>query len=290
MILLRNLFYKLNCRFNSRALFLIGALFPVLAIGQVPMIELIDQKTEEPIPFALITWQHSQKGTYSDELGSLQPEGLEKGDTLVITHLSYIPMDVVYDGNPDFQIKLVPKDHHLNEVVIFSNDLNVKYPKKMKSKGVFRSCASYNYILARKWMPQDGDTVQVASVRVFIGRGGVAETPFRIRIFKINEDNNLEDILRLPHTAKASANKQWVEIPLMELLYVSEEIWVGVEWLNSGKEEYRYKDVNDYDCFGQSIGMREKNEEEYVMHVRNGVPWVDTENIGIPMIDIGWSK
>ncbi len=86
---------------------------------------VVDSKTKEPIPYAMVSVKGNEIGIYSDDKGFFKLEKVNNEDSILISHLSYINQTYMATSlKQNCNIKLEGKNFELKEIIVLEN----KYP------------------------------------------------------------------------------------------------------------------------------------------------------------------
>lgn len=105
--------------------------------------KVIDAESKERIPFANIALKEIYKGTASNSLGDFSFKVDSLPVILVITHLSYEPLEILVEDNEPIIIELLPGKLLLDELVIKGKG-NQEYAYNLVSKAFYKISGQYS--------------------------------------------------------------------------------------------------------------------------------------------------
>ncbi len=118
---------------------LIG-LFSLLAVasgyGQKAFIKVIDQKTNEPVPFAHVCFEGLKSGAPKYSLTSLNgtvPNAMEEVSRIAVSYMGYITYNDTINPGQSIEIQLRPKVLNMDEVVI-----TAQYTPERADKSIYK--------------------------------------------------------------------------------------------------------------------------------------------------------
>lgn len=107
-----------------------------LSFSQISRHQILDSRTNEPIPFsAIIIINNEQTSFYSDEKGIFNIDK-SKVDSIQISSLGYVDLKLRTNQLTD-TLFVIPKVIQLNEITIKQNHLSIKKIKPKKAKLLF---------------------------------------------------------------------------------------------------------------------------------------------------------
>ncbi len=208
--------------------------------------------------YASISNTKHSSGICADSLGVFSLE-LPATDTLLISSLGFetikVPVKKITENFITFYLKESPV--FLDEVLVSpTNKLttfgiqNSKPDTRIKAqiKNNFEICLLIN----------NPDKLQGALKKVsyYIIKGGKHNTPFRVRIYSL-DNNGLpdEDLLTQSIVVKSNSFNKWYEVNLSKknISFPENGIGIAMEWLYTAEKAYSYED-NNLKSFGQKIG------------------------------------
>ncbi len=183
---------------------------------------IVDNETDQPIPYATIMLLKSGKGIISDHLGKFEIEiTRDEKDTLKFNSLPYhsfaLTTDQLWDKT-SVKIRLKPKTYPIDEVRINAEDYTTS---ELGNKGLFSTGNIYLdthgqeialFIENRKNKP---GIIQNISFK--FSKKGNSEAPFRIRIYECNPAGKPgKDILKDLIVVKPDTMKSWYLVDISD--------------------------------------------------------------------------
>ena len=223
-------------------LIFLGILFSTITHAQQKKI-VIDSLTNEPIEFVNVLSLNLRKGVISNQNGEFifdEPK-INISDTLVLSHIGYKTLYILFR---EFQskdtLKLEPKQTFLSEVFVKTKSKEKKFKNKT-TLGYFQH--KYEGALYMRPGEQIGLIIEnkanltgkISEVQLHFEKL-VTNATFRLRIKKINKDQNIgeellpEGIVIKPNSLKPIINLSEYDIPLTEY-----GVFVFIDYLGDGK-------------------------------------------------------
>jgi hypothetical protein len=252
-----------------------------------------DSKTGQPLSYATIEILSLQTGTITDREGNFSlriiPQEFIR-DTIIFSHVGYkkknMPVQdfmnsgkvIALDEMPVLlgEIKVAPKKY-----ITTILGVGDKKPSQMQYANVFGANKG-NFLKNEK-----KKTGWIKSVSYYIHPDGNPRTPFRVRIYGVNDNNQpVQDILN--KSVIVSANGPgWVKADLIDyhVPFPEKGVFITMEWINSGADFYFEKEVAvkgkdgkpetvKRKYYGQSLGTVWKKGEAVMWGGTLGNEWI----------------
>ena len=266
-----------------------------VCIGQEIVLigKMEDSKTAQPLLYATIEIFSLKTGTITDSDGNFDlriiPQDINR-DTILFSHVGYNKKymsvnDFIHSG------KVIV----LEEMPVMLGEINVT-PKKYTTLilGVKENQPS-SLQYANVFGANKGNFIKndrqkagwIKSVSYYIHPDGNSRTPFRVRIYGVDESQTpVQDILN--KSVVVSANGPgWVKADLSEyhIPFPEEGVFITMEWINSGVDFYFEKEVAvkgkdgkpetvKRKYYGQSLGTVWKKGEAAMWGGTLGNEWI----------------
>ena len=246
---------------------LLGSLLPTLSWAQQESRitgRVVDDKTQDPIPFASINLREEQTGALTNEYGYFQLAMPTK-----VTEDSVIVMALGYKRTALF----VKRGSNMEEIIIQLPRQAIELkPVDITSKGVKPTTLGAHANSPGAGMIQGMPGSQYAfmckndkakklgairSVSFYIGENGFPREPFRVRLYKANGNYNApnEDMLTESVIVSAARGGAWFTVDLTpyNLIAPDEGFYVAMEWIVSGDKFYTTNFMDNYTPYGQIL-------------------------------------
>ncbi len=124
---------------------------------------VIDSKTNQSIPSAVVYFNQNKEGTSTDLSGNFELEMINKDDSLIVSSMGYQRKAlIVTESNQNQTIRLHPKDYLLKEVTVKSKPLNASLIVKQAINNLEKNYPQEKYSLEMyvklKWKYKDGSS------------------------------------------------------------------------------------------------------------------------------------
>ena len=209
---------------------------PPILRGQV-----LDAKTKEPVPFALLKLRTERTAVLANARGHFELEAPQKTatDTLVVEGLDYLTRPIPL---ADYQladstlllekIPLIPEGGPLIGARISPQQLGSQ--AKKPGEGMIQGLRGAQFALLMQPSPKRRLGI-IRSVSFFMSENGFPEESFRIRIYRADGPNHSPgtNLLTENIVVKAPSGGRWftVDIPTYNVQAPSEGFFVAMEWI-----------------------------------------------------------
>ena len=254
---------------------------------------IIDNNTDQPLPFATIELFSLKTGTVADKNGKFFIEILSDKILLDTITFSYLGYEKVKISINDFlksgkTIALKEKRVMLEEVKIFPKKyttvvLGIRDKKPRSMQYANASTANKGNFIENK-KKENG---WINSVSFYIHPDGQPTTPFRIRIYEIGENEKPGKDLLNENLVVSAKKSGWFTIDISDfnVSFPKEGAFVMMEWINSGEDFFFEKDVSlkgkdgqretvRRKYYGQSLGVVSKKEGVVLWGTTLGNEWM----------------
>lgn len=225
--------------------FMISFCFQIFPQIQELSGQITDIETKKPIPYSTVEVKNKGLGAASGLDGIFRLKlsyDIDGADTLLIKSLGYFDSLLTldeYQRNPKKNIKLRPKTFLLEALV-------VKPTPDILKKGVFEKPTSlYSFGLGNQIavFMNNNEKVNgiIRSASFCIGQSPYPKTPFRVRIYGVNESGAPgEDLISEGIIIKGKKKKKWVKVDLSDyqIPVPQEGYFVAMEWIFTDKKFY----------------------------------------------------
>ena len=230
-----------------------------------------------PIPMAHVRWQNQEQGTVSNESGDfiLSSRKIEE-DSIFISAIGF--------KTRQLSVKNISSEIVLNEEVYMLKEIAVRpggyreVELGFVAESIFEDSilqGAHNYQMEDfqllKFIDNPSDEpVELLSVSFYIGDRGKHQTPFKIRLYSIDEEEDMpdKDLLSAPLIVQSDVKDGWFETDLKghNLFLPPEGAFVAMQWFYSKKfKKYLYKEEFEFTIrdltlpsvrhlYGQSLG------------------------------------
>ncbi len=268
----------------KKVIFCLLFLFPYFIVAQHFIIgKVITNKAS--VPYALIIHNKTAFGVYANESGNFKLEIPEKciKDSVIVSCVGFetkkIAIAEIYEKS-FFEISLKEDTQELSTVIV--RPKNTKITRLGSNKNITvptigvscwkDSCSREIQKAIYFPKPTKEGNYYINKVAYYIGGVGVVTTPFRVRIYKYNDQKQQpdEDLLGTSLVVSAT-DKGWFEVDLQKYNLIMPEngVVVAMEWLLTNEQKYfymppfygkKYKKKMEQENrthFGQTIGVYE---------------------------------
>ncbi len=240
---------------------------PFITFGQgVYTGKILNSKTKEPVPYAIIMLTNKKIGTNSDEAGNFQLKlNTEIIDSLVITCTGYEPLALPIKNLPqDGIFEMTAKFERLKEVIVSNNT----YKKKEilnKSTGHW----NHSYCLVPRsettsmaqpfYTPVSNCLLKEVVINKIPG-----EYTFRLKIYDIDSLTKHPSVSLCDTIIEVNSSKKHAKINLEQynIIIPSKEFFIAVEWLRRPDNESTkyYSRGSKQAYYGPEIYLSDPNE------------------------------
>ncbi|RZL16260.1 MAG: carboxypeptidase-like regulatory domain-containing protein [Hymenobacter sp.] len=225
---------------------------------------VVDEKTQDPIPFASINLREEQTGALTNEYGYFQlamPTKVTE-DSVIVMALGYkrTALFVKRGSNMEEIIIQLPKQAiALANVDVITKGLKptmLGAHSNSPGAGMIQGMPGSQYAFMCK-----NDKAKklglIRTVSFYIGENGFPREPFRVRIYKANGNYNApnEDMLTESVIVSAARGGEWFTVDLSpyNLVAPEEGFYVAMEWIVSGDKFYTTNFMDNYTPYGQIL-------------------------------------
>ncbi|MCB0700219.1 MAG: carboxypeptidase-like regulatory domain-containing protein [Chitinophagaceae bacterium] len=238
---------------------LTASVFSLSSFAQsVKSCQALDAITKEPIPFVVVYNKTTDKVIYSDESGVFFFNDYKKGDTIVMSCMSYVDTLITVERLSNVkQILLRRKDNQLREVVIGTEGKEEKTIPYLPKRSIitFATNMASEMAFKVKFSTEDADKVKkILKVKIRVKQAS-DNNPVRIHIYNVaNNGMPGTDILNenIILSAKNIAFGQLVlDVSQFDVYTSQREVFVGLEWLGAIDIERstHYSHLNSIGCY-----------------------------------------
>ena len=309
-------------------LFSLLLFFNTLVIGQTLTYSgrLLTKSNNSPIEYGRIYLKGKPYGVLSNVDGLFNLHNISQNDTLIISCVGYETLVLKLDAEKIKQqdIFLNPKIYNLTSAEIESGVPRIiksgfLIPKIENDKvaGIFHGRISNGYSLINTGFQRatfienrEEKVGLIQSVAFFLHKEGIANTPFRLRLYSVNDKGApKEDLLNKSIIVIDGRNDKWVKVDLRDyqIELPPNGFFIAMEWLQTNNEAFiyhsKYKKVvnkrgkerlrkeghfkSKLIGFGQVLGFYEVEKKnaswtkfinrDWTKHLLNGVPMIRCE-------------
>lgn len=231
----------------------------------------VDTETLEIVPYSTIHLRNTFLGTMANANGKFKiviPDSILTNSELVISSMGFETLNMKIFEIKD-TIYLQKKINALPEVIVHhrqTENISLGVSKKSQRTGSFGTCNQIN-LQAALYIPNNNQIKgRVKSISYYIDKKqGIAETPFRMRIYSKDISTNYpqNDLLNKVIIISGKENGGWITVNIdsLGIEFPNTGLFVGTEWLYDYKK-YHYSiqyitksDTLIKNCFGQCIGI-----------------------------------
>ncbi len=248
-------------------LLLTASLWPALSWAQQEgriTGRVVDEKTQDPIPFASINLREEQTGALTNEYGYFQlamPTKVTE-DSVIVMALGYkrTALFVKRGTNMEEIILQLPRQAiALSNVQIEASKvrpMTLGAHSNSPGAGMIQGMpgSQYAFMCKNEKLKKLG---AIRSVSFYIGENGFPREPFRVRIYKANGNYNApnEDMLTESVIVSAARGGEWFTVDLSpyNLIAPEEGFYVAMEWIVSGDKFYTTNFMDNYTPYGQIL-------------------------------------
>jgi len=243
--------------------------FEILSAQDIDISGFIKEKeTEKAIPFATIEIFSKKLGVAANFQGKflLKLSKSFENDTLTISSLGYEPKIIqvkwLLVNQSNVTIFLQPASYLLKEVEIVGVPKGKyrlgNYEETKKGYGGFLTVKKSQlavFMDSKKYL-----NAKILNACFFISKkSGVPETPFRIRIYKLDKTtgNPGEDLLHENLIVRGKHHGGWMTVDLSKynLTTPVDGYFIAMEWINSGDQFYYKTYINIINKYVESYGQ-----------------------------------
>lgn len=225
---------------------------------------VVDEKTQDPIPFASINLAEEQTGALTNEYGYFQlamPTKVTE-DSIIVMALGYkrTALYVKRGTNMEEVILQLPRQAiALSNVQIEASKvrpLMLGAHNNSPGAGMIQGMPGSQYAFMCK-NEKSKKLGAIRTVSFYIGENGFPREPFRVRIYKANGNYNApnEDMLTESVIVSAARGGEWFTVDLSpyNLIAPEEGFYVAMEWIVSGDKFYTTNFMDNYTPYGQIL-------------------------------------
>ena len=225
---------------------------------------VVDEKTQDPIPFASINLLEEQTGALTNEYGYFQlamPTKVTE-DSIIVMALGYkrTALYVKRGTNMEEVILQLPRQAvALSNVQIEASKVRpllLGAHNNSPGAGMIQGMPGSQYA----FMCKNEKAKKLGAIRTvsfYIGENGFPREPFRVRIYKANGNYNApnEDMLTESVIVSAARGGEWFTVDLSpyNLIAPEEGFYVAMEWIVSGDKFYTTNFMDNYTPYGQIL-------------------------------------
>jgi len=225
---------------------------------------VVDEKTQDPIPFASINLREEQTGALTNEYGYFQLAMPTKviEDSVIVMALGYkrTALFVKRGANMEEIILQLPRQPiALSNVQIEASKVHplvLGARSNSPGAGMIQGMPGSQYAFMCK-NEKSKKLGTIRTVSFFIGENGFPREPFRVRIYKANGNYNApnEDMLTESVIVSAARGGEWFTVDLSpyNLIAPEEGFYVAMEWIVSGDKFYTTNFMDNYTPYGQIL-------------------------------------
>ncbi len=209
---------------------------------------IIDNHTDEKIPFVNVWIENENIGTTSNEQGGFEINDIVGNKLLIFSAIGYSTKKIHSDSIKSV-IKLDHQITELKEVLIskktISKELKIGSFNKKTIKSYF-SCGTKPWIAARYFEHKEKyENTRYLKTISFLTRSDVKDSKFNVRLYAVNENGEPENyiynknILGIARKGKKLAK---VDVSNLNIEFPKEGFFIAVEWLiiENNKYEHEY--------------------------------------------------
>ncbi len=209
---------------------------------------IIDNKTDEKIPFVNIWIENENIGTTSNEQGGFEINDIVGNKLLIFSAIGYSTKKINSDSIKSV-IKLEQQITELKEVVVsnktVSKELTIgSFDKKTINN--FFSCGTKPWIAARYFGHNEKyENTRFLKTISFLTRSDVRDSEFNIRLYSVNENGKPENYIynkNILGIARKGEKMTEVDVSNLNIEFPKEGFFIAVEWLiiEKNKHEHEY--------------------------------------------------
>lgn len=246
--------------------------------------KLITSTTLEPVAYATIVNPSLKKGVVADMRGYFKiPQNvLEQGKHIVVSSLGYETKEIEINNlniNDTNVIYLSKKPTQLKEFEVIARNIKTKKVGIIKRHSTSYVVADPGYQYALKINTKD--TGVIKSISYYISKKYTANTPFRIRLYEVN-NNGLpgKDLLEQDLIVAFKRNKGWftIDISNYNIKLTEKGVFVAMEWIYSefiSLEQNSTENSKDHKPKGQALGITFSNQTNHQGYMKSlGSEWL----------------
>jgi hypothetical protein len=225
---------------------------------------VVDEKTQDPIPFASINLRDEQTGALTNEYGYFQlamPTKVTE-DSIIVMALGYRRTALFVKRGANMEeviIKLPKQPIELSTVKIEASKIK---PTQLGARsnspgaGMIQGTPGSQYAFLCK-NEKSKKLGAIRTVSFYIGENGFPREPFRVRIYKADGNYNApnSDMLTESVIVSAARGGEWFTVDLSpyNLIAPEEGFYVAMEWIVSGDKFYTTNFMAEYTPYGQIL-------------------------------------
>ena len=235
--------------------------------AQGQLIKVLDEKSHDPVPFAIIHFTKQNVAYSTNENGFFfaSTKLFEQKDSLRISCVGYIPQTILLGNNPNMlEIKLQAAQIELPEISVYPQKFKLLKTEKSQMKGTMGGIAGEEFMVGLSFDSTQYAHKMIESVMVYIAKGGDYKVPFRIRLFRLRHGKPTSEEFYQTNWVVRATKTGWntFDIPNKDFYIPESGCLIAVEWLDFqnidySKIDYSKRDFNlDFSKYkGQYIGM-----------------------------------
>jgi hypothetical protein len=244
---------------------------------------IVLDKNNQALPYSLVVNKNNKDGVCADSAGNFKLN-VRLGDSLQISNLGYKTQTVSINELPSLKktvlINLEMAPILLDELVVTSGsktlDLGIliKRPKISMSTSI-----TNNFEICLPIFNKDKIDGKITLIKYYIPKGGKPRTPFRLRVYELNDDNLPgKDLLLDQVIVKAKKANEWLVVDLSKynIPFSKNGLAISMEWLFTREKKYTFEE-NKKTSFGQMIGGILEKDIPVYKRVNNG-QWAVRKN------------
>lgn len=240
-----------NTKVNTAILFIRILLFFLFLnhnlFGQTINGRVLDAQTLNSAPYSTLEIKGKGIGWVSDSMGSFSLEipkdKISENDTLLIRSLGFSSTEVVLKNilnKPSIEFKLKPSIFQLDSIII--KPKNNSFIKGVTTEKTRASYGLREWAQIAVYMDNDeGLKAIIQNVSFFISKNGNPKTPFRIRIYGLQEDGSPgRDLIQENIIVTPKKGNAWfkVDVSKYKILVPKEGYFVAMEWIFTDRKYY----------------------------------------------------
>jgi len=234
----------------------------------------VSKDSNDSIPYVQLVFKNHNIGASSDNKGfailTIPEEMLNnlQNDTLIIHALSYKEKHISFNDLiklKDSRILLETDPIVLPLFIVKSSEKELLLGKKRKPLLIGKSEFGLGNQQGKYFSNPEKTLGIIKEVSVYITNNGKFNAPFRVRVYSIDEDGNLTDILINNIIVVAKKPNNWCKIDLSEysVSFPKNGAVVAIECINAGEQYYYGK---NYGVSIGSIGSKIDNNFVYTFY------------------------
>lgn len=237
---------------NTFGLLLLLFLLPEAVTGQSVLGRVVDLKTGQSIPYALIWLQSGGASTLSDEFGryALSLAGVQAEDSVSVSVLGFqpacLPVRALREVSGEFEIGLYPVTYDLPEVTVLDNGRKdawetIGYPDT-KSRMVVTGWSNITRTEKIVNIGERGTLIEkgkerhlLKTLNFHLAKNGYDSVAFRLHLYSVGEQGKPgKELVDRSIIVKATMKRGWVRADLSGYQIVVEEPFIAtLEWVDA---------------------------------------------------------